>query len=139
MGNYTHVLVVVASLCLLFTLVLAWCLVGVRSAAFMKTLFPGYQNLLKAHIDYLLMTGLLMIFFLLFTHFRVTPSPLVVFAMSVGSFMNPVGFIALAMRPTLRQDPTSPFGAVMAGSFTLTTIGYAGAAWSVGHAALRLL
>jgi hypothetical protein len=53
--------------------------------------------------------------------------------------MNPVGFIALAVKPTLRQQPTSPFGAVMAGSFTLTTIGYAGAAWSIGHAALRAL
>src|SRR6266516_2281656 len=62
--------------------------------ALMKRLFPSYQNLLKAHIDYLLMTGLLMIFFLLFNHFRVSPSPLVVFAMSVGSFMNPVAFIA---------------------------------------------
>jgi hypothetical protein len=105
----------------------------------MKRLFPNYQNLLKAHIDYLLMTGLLMIFFLLFNHFRVSPSPLVVFTMSVGSFMNPVGFIALAIKPGLCQQPTSPFGAVMAGSFTLTTIGYAGAAWSIGQAALRAL
>jgi hypothetical protein len=51
--------------------------------------------------------------------------------------MNPIGFIALAMKPTLRQQPNSPFGAVMATSFTLTTIGYAGAAWSIGLAALR--
>jgi hypothetical protein len=103
----------------------------------MKRLFPNYQNLLKAHLDYLMMTGLLMIFFLLFNHFRVLPSALVVFAMCVGSFMNPVGFIALAIKPNLRQQPASPFGAVMAGSFTLTTIGYAGAAWSIGQAALR--
>jgi hypothetical protein len=87
----------------------------------------------------LMMTGLLMTFFLLFNHFGVSPSPLVVFAMSVGSFMNPVGFIALAIKPGLRQQPASPFGAVMAGSFTLTTIGYAGAAWSIGKAALRAL
>ena len=31
-----------------------------------------------------LMTGLLMIFFLLFNHFRVSPSPLVVFTMTSG-------------------------------------------------------
>ena len=139
MRNFANVLVVVASLCLLITLVLAWCLVGVRSSAFMKRLFPNYQYLLKAHIDYLLMTGLLMIFFLLFNHFHVSPPPVVVFAMCVGSFMNPVGFIALAIRPTLRQQPTSPFGAIMAGSFISTTIGYAAAAWLIGHAALRVL
>ena len=137
MHGYANVLVAVGSLCLLVTLVLAWCLVGVRSSPFMKRAFPSYQHLLKAHLDYLMMTGLLMIFFLLFNHFRVSPSLLVVFAMCVGSFMNPVGFIALAIKPDLRQQPASPFGAVMAGSFTLTTIGYAGAAWSIGVAALR--
>ena len=137
MHNYSSILVVTGSLCLLVTLVLAWCLVGVRSSAVMKKLFPNYQNLLKAHLDYLMMTGLLMIFFLLFNHFRVSPAPLVVFAMCAGSFMNPVGFIALAIKPDLRQQPASPFGAVMAGSFTLTTIGYAGAAWSIGPAALH--
>jgi hypothetical protein len=137
MRNFSSILVVVGSLCLMITLVLAWCLVGVRSSAFMKKVFPNYQNLLKAHLDYLMMTGLLMIFFLLFNHFRVSPSPLVVTAMSVGSFMNPVGFIALAINPSLRQQPASPFGAVMAGSFTLATIGYAGAAWSIEQAALR--
>ena len=137
MSNIASILVVVGSLCLLITLVLAWCLAGVRSSAFMKKVFPNYQYLLKAHIDYLLMTGLLMIFFLLFTHFHVSPPRLVVLAMSVGSFMNPVGFIALAMRPTLRQNPTSPFGVIMTGSFSLTTIGYGAAAWSIGQAALR--
>jgi hypothetical protein len=139
MHNYSSVLVVTGSLCLLITLGLAWCLVGARSSPFMKSLFPSYQNLLKAHMDYLMMTGLLMIFFLLFNHFQISPSLFVVIPMSVGSFMNPVGFIALAMRPTLRQHPASPFGVVMAGSFSLTTIGYAAAAWSIGQAALRAL
>jgi hypothetical protein len=137
MRNYSGVLVVVGSLCLLITLVLAWCLVGLRTTAFMKAVFPNYQYLLKAHIDYLMMTDLLMLFFLLFNHFRVSPPPLVVFSMCAGSFMNPVGFIALAIKPDLRQNPISPFGAVMTVSFTLTTIGYAGAAWSVGQAALH--
>jgi len=116
--------------------VLAWCLVGVRSSSLVRKLFPSVPNLLKAHIDYLLMTGLLMIFYLLFAHFRVAVSPAILVAMSVGSLMNPVGFLALAISPNIRQNPTSPFGAIMAGSFTLTTIGYAGAAWSVAHAAV---
>jgi hypothetical protein len=139
MRNLSSVLVVVESVCLLGTLVLAWCLVGVRSIPFMKKVSPNYQNLLKAHIDYLLMTGLLMIFFLLFDHFVVVPSPLFVVAMCTGSFMNPVGFIALALKPDLSQRPTSPFGMSMTVSFTLTTIGYAGAAWAVGKAALAML
>jgi hypothetical protein len=78
-------------------------------------------------------------FALILGQLRGSPPPLVVFAMSVGSFMDPVGFIALAMKPTLRQHPASPFGVIMAGSFSLTTVGYAGAAWSVGQAALKAL
>ena len=136
MHNYSNVLAVTGSLCLTITLVLAWCLVGVRSSAFMNKVFPSYQQLLKAHMDYLLMSGLLMIFYLLFAHFRVPVSPAIVFAMSVGSLMNPVGFLALAIKPDLRQQPTSPFGAIMASSFTLTTVGYIGAAWSIAHAAV---
>ena len=132
-------LVITGSLCMIVTLGLSWCLVGVRTSAFMKSLFASYPNLLKAHLDYLMMTGLLMVFFLLFTHFQVTPSPLIVWAMCIGSFMNPVGFILLSLKPDLRQHPASPFGLLMSVSFTLTTIGYAGAALSVGRAALLAL
>jgi len=135
----SNVLVVTGSLCMIVTLGLSWCLVGVRTSAFMKSLFASYPNLLKAHLDYLMMTGLLMVFFLLFTHFQVSPSPLIVWAMSIGSFMNPVGFILLSLKPNLSQHPASPFGLLMSGSFTLTTIGYAGAAFSVGRIALLAL
>ncbi len=135
----SNVLVVTGSLCMIVTLGLSWCLVGVRTSAFMKSLFASYPNLLKAHLDYLMMTGLLMVFFLLFTHFQASPSPLIVWAMSIGSFMNPVGFILLSLKPNLSQHPASPFGLLMSGSFTLTTIGYAGAAFSVGRIALLAL
>jgi len=134
MHNYSGVLVVVGSLCLTITLVLVWC--GVRTSSLVRKLFPSVPNLLKAHIDYLLMTALLMIFYLLFAHFRLSVSPVILVAMSVGSLMNRVGFLVLAIKPDTKQIPASPFGAIMTTSFTLTTIGYAVAAWSVAHAAL---
>ena len=115
-------------------LVLAWCLAGVRSSGFMRRWFPNYQYLLKAHLDFLMMTGLLFVFFSLFAHFRLTPPALVLIAMSVGSLTNPVGLLALAIKPDLPQRPATPFGALMAGSFVLTTIGYGGAAWTVARA-----
>ena len=40
------------------------------------------------------------------------------------------------MPPPLPQRRRTPFGAIMAGSFVLTTIGYIGAAWYVAHAAI---
>lgn len=134
----SSLLVVAGSLSLTLTLGLAWCLAGVRymAAGFLKNLFPNYQYLLKSHIDYLLMTGLLMVFFLLFEHFRVSPSPVILLAMCIGSLLNPFGFLVLAMKPNLRQHPATPFGAIMAGSFVSTTIGYGGAVWYVVRAAV---
>ncbi len=127
-------LALVGSVCLTLALVLAWCLAGVRSSRFVKRCFPGAQYLLKAHLDFLMMTGLLFIFFLLFEHLRLAPPAVVVAAMGLGSITNPLGFVALAIRPDLQQRPAAPFGALMALSFTVTTIGYGGAAWSVAHA-----
>ena len=80
-----------------------------------------------------LMTGLLMIFYLLFAQFHVSASPVILAAMCLGSLGNPVGFLVLAVKPSLRQHPTSPFGAALTVSFALTTVGYAGADWSVGE------
>ena len=116
---------------------LAWCLVGIRSSPFVRKLFPSVPNLLKAQIDYLLMTSLLMIFYLLFSHFRLSLSPVILMSMSVGSLMNPVGFLILAINPSIWQQPATPFGVLMTGSFTLTTIRYAGAAWYVALAAVH--
>lgn len=136
MSNYSNLLPVAGSLAMILALVLAWCLVGVRSSPFMKTVFPSYQYLLKAHLDYLMMSGLLFVFFLLFAHFRLSPSLVIVLSMIAGSLLNPVGFLILAVSPKTNQQPASPFGVVMACSFTLTTVGYAGASWFVARVAL---
>ena len=124
MYNHSTVLVTAGSLCLIITLVLAWCLACVRTSAFMKRLFPNYQSLLNAHMDYLLMTGLLMIFYLLFAAFHVSAPPVILAAMCLGSLGNPVGVLVLAVKPGLRQHPTSPFGAAMTVSFALTCSDY---------------
>ncbi|HUR32471.1 MAG TPA: hypothetical protein VM032_01660 [Vicinamibacterales bacterium] len=133
----TGLLAVVGSLCMMLALVLAWCLAGVRSSRRVKRWFSNPQYLLKAHLDFLMMTGLLFAFFLVFEHLRLTPPAAVVVAMSLGSLGNPSGFLALAVRPDLPQKPATPFGALMVLSFTATTVGYGGAAWHVAHAVLR--
>jgi hypothetical protein len=133
----TSVLAVVGSTCMTLALVLAWGLAGVRSSKFVKRCIPNPQYLLKSHLDFLMMTGLLFIFFLVFEHLRLTPPAAVVVAMSAGSLGNPSGFLALALKPDMSQKPASPFGAVMLVSFTATTIGYGGAAFYVAHAVLH--
>jgi hypothetical protein len=130
-------LAVVGSVCMMLSLVLAWCLAGVRTSKAVKGCFPNPQNLLKAHLDFLMMTGLLFVFFLVFGQLRLTPPTFVVAAMCIGSLGNPTGFLALALKPDLQQRPTAPFGAVMLVSFTMTTVGYGGAALCVVHAFIQ--
>ena len=137
MHAHTGILAVVGSVCMTLALVLAWCLAGVRSSRFVKRWVPNPQYLLKAHLDFLMMTGLLFVFFLVFEHLRLTPPMAIVAAMSIGSIGNPSGFLALALKPDLRQQPATPFGAVMVLSFTATTVGYGGAAWCVAHAIIH--
>ena len=133
----TGLLAVVGSLCMMLALGLAWGLAAVRSSRLVKRWFPSPQYLLKAHLDFLMMTGLLFVFYLVFEHLRLTPPTAIVVAMSLGSVGNPSGFLALAVRPDLPQKPATPFGALMVLSFTATTVGYGGAAWYVAHAVVR--
>jgi len=133
----TGTLAVTGSVCMTLALVLAWGLAGVRSSRVVKRCVPNPQYLLKAHLDFLMMTGLLFVFFLMFEQLRLTPPIAIVVAMSAGSLGNPSGFLALALKPDLPQRPATPFGAVMVLSFTATTVGYGGAAWSVAYAILH--
>jgi hypothetical protein len=79
----TGLLAVMGSVCMMLALVLAWCLAGVRSSRFVKKWFPNPQYLLKARLDFLMMTGLLFVVFLLFEHLRLTPPTAIVVAMSL--------------------------------------------------------
>jgi hypothetical protein len=66
-----ELLVVTGSLCLIFALFEAWMLVIVFSnpGGKLAELIPGFQDLLKSHVDYLMMSQFLFIFYMLFGHF----------------------------------------------------------------------
>ncbi|HEV7731824.1 MAG TPA: hypothetical protein VGR62_06665 [Candidatus Binatia bacterium] len=131
-------LVLVGCFCLTTALVEAWCLTAVRQmqVAAMKRLFPDSQQLLRSHIDYLMMTGLLFISYLMFRQLDVVPPALVLAAMCIGSILNPAAFLALAIKPSLGKATGGPFGGIVALSFVCTTVGYLGAAWTIAGAVL---
>ncbi|MFN7978568.1 MAG: hypothetical protein U0P30_10550 [Vicinamibacterales bacterium] len=136
MRLHTGLLAFTGSLCMLLSLVLAWGLAGARSSSRLKSWIASPQYLLKAHLDFLMMTGLLFVFFLTSRQLGLEVPAVVVAAMCAGSVGNPLGFLALALKPDLPQRPASVFGAVMLMSFTATTVGYGGAAWIVARAVL---
>ena len=93
-----------ASLWLVMALALAWCLVGMNfGVPFLKEIFQGkVSRLLQAHIDFLLMSALILGFY----GARVKLPWTVRWAMVVGAFTNSSLFLLMAIFPVL--DPTTP-------------------------------
>lgn len=117
------VLLRVACISLLIALVLAWCLslsLGMRLPFLLQT-FQDTDRLLSAHLDFLMMTMLLLGFY----HLKI-PFPFVVrWGMAIGSISNPTVFLIQSLSPTLAAPWFLLF---IYTSITITTIGYAMAA-----------
>jgi MotA/TolQ/ExbB proton channel family len=94
-----------ACLWLLMALILAWCMVGLAfNVPYMSVIFPGkFTRVLQGHIDFLLMTALILGFYATKTrlpwHVR--------WAMVVGAFTNSSLFVMQAMFPVL-DSPNPP-------------------------------
>lgn len=133
-------LALTGSLCLIVALSEAWLLVAVFSSDDNRItkIFPGRQDLLKSHIDYLMMSQFLFIFYMLYRTLDLTPPLWVVVCLCVGSFFNPLAFLVRAMKTSYREDAPVLFTAMIAVSCLLTTVGYAVSAWMFARAALRL-
>ncbi|HUZ92117.1 MAG TPA: hypothetical protein VMU78_09490 [Methylocella sp.] len=132
-----------AALWLLMALVLAWCMVGLSlGVPFLKAVFLGKQTrLLQAHIDFLLMTALILGFYAA----RVPLHWSVRWAMVIGAFANSSLFLLESIFPVLDMPvpaeglfPTV-FHLYVFGSILTTTYGFGAAAitvfWSTFHRA----
>ena len=134
-------LVIFGGLALFFALIEAWMLV-VTSAnpdGKLARLIPGWHDLLRSHIDYLMMSLFLFVFYMLFSHFSIKAHALVLLAMAIGSIGNAGLFMVRAIAPGLKEQPTVAFQIVMTISCSLTTIGYLSGIFLVVRAALQLV
>ena len=131
-------LIFTGSLCLTLALIEAWLLVIIFSKpeSGLARWIPGAVDLLKSHIDYLMMSMFSFIFFLLFSHFQVQPSAFVLVSFCLGSLGNPALFFIRALYPSLKTEQTPLFKSLMALSCLLTTVGFLAATWMVAFAAL---
>lgn len=123
--NYEYLFLLTGSLCLTIALVQAWLLVFRFSSehGLVARWIPGKEQLVKSHIDYLMMSMFLFIFFLL-SKAIATPAGWAVIFACLGAFMNPLGFFLRALKPSLLSKPTNGYKAVMTLSFLFTTVGF---------------
>lgn len=95
-----------ATLWMLMALLLAWCMVGLNfGVAPLKALFAGkFLRLLQAHIDFLLMSALILGYYA-----AKIPLPWhVSWAMVVGAFTNSSLFLLMAIFPILDNPKIPP-------------------------------
>ncbi len=126
------ILLRVACITLLIALVLAWCLVFSipMKIPFFLDVFKKTDKLLSAHLDFLMMTMLLLGFYAS----KITLPKYVIWPMAIGSIGNPTAFILNSVFP----DSTSPIiGIFIFTTITLTTIGYGLAAIKVFRYSLK--
>ncbi len=131
-----------AGLCLTIALTIAWVL-GITlffpDGALAGTLVER-ADIIRAHVDYLMMAQFLFIFFLLFRQYAIDPPVWVVVACCFGAFFNPLAFLVGALAPmpavVIPVEPHFPFQAGL--SFTLTTVGFLAAVVLVVRAVWKL-
>jgi hypothetical protein len=136
-----ELLVITGSLCLILALIEAWLLVILFTTQDhpLSRIIPGAQDLVKSHIDYLLMSLFLFVFYMLFAYYQIKPSLFLIASMCLGSVGNAGLFLIRAMNPSFKAEPTAAFRLVMSVSCLLTTIGYFGGAWLVAASAIAVI
>jgi hypothetical protein len=135
------ILLAFAIFCLAIALGIAWVL-GI-TLFFPDGVLAGHlverADVIRAHIDYLMMAQFLFIFFLLFRQYAIVPPFWVVAACCFGAFFNPLAFLirGLTAKPdaAIAVEPHFPLQAGI--SFTLTTVGFLTAAILVAVAAWK--
>lgn len=117
-----------AGLCLTLALAIAWVL-GI-TLFFPDGVLAGFlverADVIRAHVDYLMMAQFLFIFFLLFRQYSIDPPAWVIAACGFGAFFNPLAFLLRGLTPKPAVTiPVAPHFPLQAGvSFTLTTLGF---------------
>jgi|APSaa5957512535_1039671.scaffolds.fasta_scaffold117773_2 hypothetical protein len=125
-----QLLVIGASVFMLASLALAWLATAVRilNVTSLKARFPANANVVKAHIDYLLMALLLMAYYLLGDALGIVYPTWAIVTMLFGAAVNPFMFIVVAMHEPGEYRPGTIAKTITMLSFTATTIGFATAA-----------
>lgn len=121
-----------ASISLLIGLVLAWCLVFTipMKIPFFLDIFKNTDKLLSSHLDFLMMTMLLLGFYAS----KITLPKYVLWSMAIGSIGNPTLFLIESLTDGAKIPIMMPF--VMT-SIILTTFGYGMAAIKVFRYSLK--
>lgn len=125
MESNIYLLPLAASICLSIALIQAWFMTMVRYLKLdaVKKLFPGYRDLVRSHIDYLMMTSLIFSLYLVIVNLGVNLPNFILWLIFIGALYNPFGFLLQAIKPDISEgnDIVSKAGVIL--GFLPLTIG----------------
>ena len=119
-------LLVVAAAMMLFSLFEAWLatLIIYAKVQTLKKIFKVPHNLVRSHIDYLMMTALVIgVYFLCMLLHIVLPKAVIVLLI-VGVIWNPFGFFLQSIDPNIGKSDTLAGKIMTCVSFLPTTVGF---------------
>lgn len=127
---------VAGALCLSMALIEAWLLVALLAPTgeTLQRLIPNRADLIRSHIDYLMMALFLFVFYGLCRLTGAAPADWLIIAACVGAFFNPFAFLVHAVRPDFKVAPPAALFAAIISSCVATTIGFAASAWTIAVA-----
>jgi len=111
---------------LIFSLFEAWLatLIVYGKVAFLKKMFPATQNLIRSHVDYLMMTSLLGVTYFFCLHLNIVLPKVIIVILCIGVIYNPFGFFVKAINPKAGQSETLLGKVSVCVAFLPTTIGF---------------
>jgi len=130
-----------AAFLLLLALALAWVL-GITlfyPGGALSSRLADRNDIIRGHIDYLMMAQFLFLFFLAFRQYSIRPPLLIVACLCFGAFFNPFAFVLRGLRGRPPAPPAEGFPVPAIASFSATTLGFLGAAWLIVEAAWKNL
>ena len=135
--SFSHIsmewLLATAALVMILSLALAWIatLIIYGQVKSLKKVFPATQNLIRAHIDYLMMSTLLIAFYFACEHLNVILPNAVIAILCFGVLYNPFGFILKAIDPKTGQSDTVAGKILVCSGFLPATIGFGYASFAI--------
>ena len=119
-------LLITAAFCLIVSLGLAWIasFILYMKTAWLKKIVKANHQLIRAHIDYLLMSLLLVVTYYLCKERSIILPDWCIITACIGALYNPFGFIVLAFKPKMANPETVFEKARVLLGFLPATIGF---------------
>lgn len=119
-------LLATAAFSVLFSLLLAWLatIIIYLKVKSLKRVFPATHNLIRAHIDYLIMSCLLGVVFSAYQYLQLSLPPAIVVILCFGVIYNPLGFVVKAVKPKTGESGSLQDKIMVTLGFIPATLGY---------------